>query len=377
MRTTLLSIALLTLTGLVLPSALAAQTKIYIDPGHGGNDPGAVNSTFGTQEDDRVLFTSLAFRDYLLQDTANASGGGNWEVRLSRTTDTTVGLTARATDANTWGAARFLSIHQNAFNQSANGTETFSASLNATSVGFQLSTLVQEEAIIAWNRVNRGTKQGNFTVLTATNMPAILTEMGFVDSPTDHPFCVSDVQCQRYALGMLYAVQRHFGFARFDPTPPPELTLIVDNDNGAPGYTETGTWGTSTGAGFFGATSRFSTVQNQTNVAKWTPTISEAGEYEVSAWWVAGTNRSNQVTYTVRDRFGSTNVLVNQEINGGQWNVLGTFSFQTGTGGFVTLNTALASDEGVSGTVASADSIRFVKKSNLVNRPTKSLFMVY
>ncbi|MDX1972139.1 MAG: N-acetylmuramoyl-L-alanine amidase [Candidatus Sumerlaeia bacterium] len=148
--------------GYALKAEAQTTRKIYIDPGHGGTDAGAVNDTFGTREADRVLFTGLAFRDYLNQDTANTSGGGNWQVRLSRSENLDVELATRATDANSWGADRFLSIHQNAFNDSANGTETFSFSNTGTS--FQLSTLVQEEAILAWNRVNRGTKVGNFLV---------------------------------------------------------------------------------------------------------------------------------------------------------------------------------------------------------------------
>ena len=41
------------------PSCAEAQTKIYIDPGHGGADFGAVNATHGTREANRVLVTGL------------------------------------------------------------------------------------------------------------------------------------------------------------------------------------------------------------------------------------------------------------------------------------------------------------------------------
>ncbi|MDX1972140.1 MAG: hypothetical protein SFY68_06365 [Candidatus Sumerlaeia bacterium] len=208
-------------------------------------------------------------------------------------------------------------------------------------------------------------------------MPAILTEMGFIDSPTDHPFCSSDVQCQRYALGMLYAVQRHFGQARFDPTPPPATTLIVDNSDPAPAYTEVGSWGSSASTGFFGTNSRFSTVATRTNSATWSATIPEAGEYQVSAWWVQGTNRSNAAVYLVEDRFGRRPFTVNQELNGSAWNPLGTFSFPAGFTTKVTLSCELSSDEGVAGTVVSADAIRFVRVGPLVDKPVKSLYLIY
>src|SRR5690625_7648935 len=79
------------------------MTKIYIDAGHGGNDPGASGN--GLKEKDLTLTIAKKVQA-ILKDYAT--------VRMSRTTDKTLSLTQRTNDANSWGADYFLSIHINA-----------------------------------------------------------------------------------------------------------------------------------------------------------------------------------------------------------------------------------------------------------------------
>jgi len=87
---------------LVLVAALAApaaaQRKIVIDPGHGGQDPGGVGT--GMQEKNVVLDTCKRFQALLEADTADAGGGGSWTVFMTRGDDTFVELSARASYAN-------------------------------------------------------------------------------------------------------------------------------------------------------------------------------------------------------------------------------------------------------------------------------------
>src|SRR5262249_27660006 len=91
--------------------------RLFIDPGHGGADSGAVGPT-GYFEKTATLYTGLYLRDWLQYLGAT--------VGMSRTTDTTVSLTARATAANNFRAHRFISVHYNSFsNPSVDGTETF------------------------------------------------------------------------------------------------------------------------------------------------------------------------------------------------------------------------------------------------------------
>ncbi len=155
-----------------------AGRKFVIDPGHGGSDPGAVGIDGGAapNEEDFVLDVSLRLRT-LLQ---NAGA----EVVMTRTTDTTVSLTARRDLTNAEDPDAFLSIHCNSFtDSSAHGTETFHATASpATDVTW--ATKVQNRMIAAWNLTNRGVKDANFTVLTA-NAPAALAETMFISNQNE------------------------------------------------------------------------------------------------------------------------------------------------------------------------------------------------
>ena len=75
------------------------------------------------------------------------------------------------------------------------------------------------------------------------------------------------------------------------------------------------------------------------DTATWTPLIPEAGSYRVYAWWSAGANRATDAPYTIHYNGGSETIDVDQQISGGQWNLLGTYNFAAGTSGSVTVAT--------------------------------------
>lgn len=91
--------------------------KLYLDPGHGGSDPGATGN--GLKEKDIALDIALRIRNIILNEYENV------QVRMSRSSDKTVSLSQRTNDANNWNADFFLSIHCNAANGSARGYEDF------------------------------------------------------------------------------------------------------------------------------------------------------------------------------------------------------------------------------------------------------------
>jgi MYXO-CTERM domain-containing protein len=211
-KTTALVTLLLALGAGAVPAE--AQRKIVIDPGHGGQDPGGVGT--GMQEKIIVLDTSSRFKALLEADTADAAGGGEWQAFITRSDDTFVSLTGRAAYANDRDADRFMSIHSNAFGDpSANGTETFSVSNSGD--GAALRNLVQEEMIAAWGLTNRGNKTANFTVLTATAMPAVLHELAFITNAGDAALLADPARRQTAAEAHLKAIQRHFGIAPYIP----------------------------------------------------------------------------------------------------------------------------------------------------------------
>ncbi|MBN1378392.1 MAG: RHS domain-containing protein, partial [Gammaproteobacteria bacterium] len=94
---------------------------------------------------------------------------------------------------------------------------------------------------------------------------------------------------------------------------------------------------------------RFVGEDTTPNQAVWTPNVT--GDYEIYANWTAHPNRATDATYTVNHAGGSTSVTVNQQANGGQWNLLGTYTLNSSS-------TISLSDQ-VSGYVI-ADALRFV-----------------
>jgi N-acetylmuramoyl-L-alanine amidase len=189
---------------------------IVIDPGHGGDDHGAVSRN-GMREKDLVLAIARQLA------TALASRGHT--VRLTRSGDESRALTDRAAFANRLEAKVFVSLHANASTATAvNGAETYYMSLDEsatdphaaatadlenravgdggsrTALDLILWDLAQaavlnesaELALAVQTRLNhqggrpdRGVKQAPFVVLTGATMPAILVEVGFLSNPDE------------------------------------------------------------------------------------------------------------------------------------------------------------------------------------------------
>lgn len=160
--------------------------KIYVDQGHNPKEfnTGAEGNGFFEQdityEVGRILYGML-------------QADPNFEPRLSRPTPETVlgtsnssSLTARANEANAWGADLFLSLHTNAApNPMASGSEALIYSrASRTALG------VAEDILDNLNEVtglrNRGViERPGLYVLKRTSMPAVLVEMGFITNRYD------------------------------------------------------------------------------------------------------------------------------------------------------------------------------------------------
>jgi hypothetical protein len=131
--------------------------------------------------------------------------------------------------------------------------------------------------------------------------------------------------------------------------------IVVDNDDGAPGYTETGTWSNSLANGYNGGSYRFTSVGNS-STAIWTATLPTAQDYEVFVWYVPGGNRATSVKYTINAADGPHDVFINQEAGGFTFDSLGTFPFNAGSAS-ITLDAA--GSTGAAGDVVIADAVRF------------------
>jgi N-acetylmuramoyl-L-alanine amidase len=148
--------------------------KIAVDLGHGVNpDRGAVGIK---SEEDMINATGKKLIELL-----KAAGHSILEVRPKKATSVNDSLRQRVEAANSWGADLYISVHFNAFNGKASGEEVFATS----EVGKRYASAVSHNlAALEFN--NRGVKDGGgLYVIKNTNMPAILVEGCFVDSPED------------------------------------------------------------------------------------------------------------------------------------------------------------------------------------------------
>jgi hypothetical protein len=128
--------------------------------------------------------------------------------------------------------------------------------------------------------------------------------------------------------------------------------IILDNTAAA----FAGTWSTGTSSSDkYGADYRYHGATTAADSATFTPSIANAGTYDVYEWHPQGTNRSTGAPYTITYSGGSQRVTVNQQINGGKWNLLGTFAFAAGTAG----NVKVTCDFTDTANLAMADAVRF------------------
>ncbi|MCM3574435.1 MULTISPECIES: N-acetylmuramoyl-L-alanine amidase [Mesobacillus] len=156
------------------------EEMIIIDPGHGGKDPGA--SGYGIQEKAVVLDTALKVKALLAKTP--------FSYKLTRETDVYLTLSQRVSLAKSVGGDTFVSIHANAFNGSANGTEVYYYGTSATnpyhSDSKRLAAAIQNRLLAAWKLYDRGIDHGDYHVLRENSMPAVLVELGFIDNKKDN-----------------------------------------------------------------------------------------------------------------------------------------------------------------------------------------------
>jgi N-acetylmuramoyl-L-alanine amidase len=149
---------------------------VVIDPGHGGNDPGAIG-VHGIQEKHVNLAIGLELGSMLVKH--------GFQVAYTRTRDVTVTLVQRVTRIDQLKPALAVSVHCNSFwLPVANGIETFYHGQKPA--GKPLAEQINANLIKSFNWTNRGVKTGNFYVLREPRLQEIvLPEVGFLSNPTE------------------------------------------------------------------------------------------------------------------------------------------------------------------------------------------------
>ena len=150
--------------------------SIMLDAGHGGRDPGAVYN--GRQEKDDTLALTLAIGE-ILQNRGV-------DVEYTRTTDVYESPYQKAMEANNAGVDFFISIHRNSYptDNAVSGVESLVYDLSG--IKLQMAENINSQ-LEAAGFVNLGVKaRPGLVVLRRTRMPAVLVEVGFINSDTDN-----------------------------------------------------------------------------------------------------------------------------------------------------------------------------------------------
>lgn len=226
------------------PPSLARQlglrvSRVVIDPGHGGHDPGA--RAGGLREADLVLDIARRLERHLEHQ--------GFEVVLTRRDDHYLPLEARTTLANRVEADLFLSIHANASrNPAARGLETYFLNLAVDPEAAGLASRenasgartmadltplleaiannskldesrafaqrIQQSLVTRLQRVdpdlpNLGVKQAPFMVLIGAHMPSVLTEVSFVSNEDDAQLLADETYREEVARALFEGILRY------------------------------------------------------------------------------------------------------------------------------------------------------------------------
>ncbi|MCI6158684.1 MAG: N-acetylmuramoyl-L-alanine amidase [Selenomonadaceae bacterium] len=186
---------------------------IVLDPGHGGNDSGAIGPTGVMEKTVTLRIGSEVAR--LLQNQGAT-------VYMTRTTDTEVSpkganasdieeLQARCDIANKNKADIFVSIHMDSFSDgAARGTTGYYYSLGSKQ-SRDLADKIRSNVIDELGTQSRGTQSCNFYVVKHTDMPATLVEVAFISNPTEEKLLDSEEGVKKAAQGIADGIADFFG----------------------------------------------------------------------------------------------------------------------------------------------------------------------
>ncbi|HFI0620303.1 TPA: GBS Bsp-like repeat-containing protein [Streptococcus suis] len=206
-------------TSVELPSS--RSYTIYIDPGHGGVDPGATYG--GIQEKNLAMSVANKLKSNLIQM--------GYQVLMTRTGDYNVDFkTERSQMANQSNADLFISLHFNATGLGTTRTSGIETYWYQYDPEYQpkinkdkhndptrlaeseiLAKQVQSSLINETGAVNRGVRRETFAVLRETDIPAVLVELGFMDNPTELQTIKQDAYHAKLAKALAKGIDNWYG----------------------------------------------------------------------------------------------------------------------------------------------------------------------
>jgi N-acetylmuramoyl-L-alanine amidase len=192
--------------------------KVFIDPGHGGTDPGAIAG--GYRESDLNLAVAKKVQSLLLNR--------GYTVYMSRTSDTYLGLYDRPQMANDLAADLFISIHTNSTGgaTTVSGIESYyyeydvnyPSKINSDMhnnpdriiKSKSLTEIIHKKMVVYTGAGDRGTDGDTFAVIREAAMPATLLEMGFINNSSEREKLVTDYYQNIIAQAIADGIDMYF-----------------------------------------------------------------------------------------------------------------------------------------------------------------------
>ena len=175
------------------------QAKIVIDPGHGGDDPGAVVTFSEKHEADHTLTTALLLKKELEDLGAT--------VILTRDSDKSVSLENRAQLSNREQANAFISLHfDSGPNPNASGTTGYYFAATSENLAQTVNKYIARNLPVK----SQGTKFQNFLVLRENKQPSILLELGYLNNVEDNKLIESSEYQENIAKSIASALKEYF-----------------------------------------------------------------------------------------------------------------------------------------------------------------------
>lgn len=175
-----------------------AEAVIMIDPGHGGEDPGAISEDQITLEKNATLDTAM-----ILKEKLEAQGA---TVLLTRSDDQFIELDERSELSNMEGVDIFLSLHYDGFyDLTWSGTSTYFYHESDRQLGQAIN-----EQIGTLSLDNFGLIFGDFHVLRENTRPSILLELGYMSNTNDIEYIRSSTYHDQVAEAVTQGIQNYF-----------------------------------------------------------------------------------------------------------------------------------------------------------------------
>lgn len=194
---------------------------VVIDPGHGGEDNGCARA--GVDEKDINLQLGLLLRDKLEQM--------GYKVLLTRGEDTRRSLDERVTLANDAHADIYVSIHQNACEETTevSGIETWYSASDCGEDSKRLAKLIHNDVLLYTKEPDRGLQESEALYVTReTQMPSCLIETGFLSNKEDREALMDADYQSRIVEGIASGIDLFFHpktmYLTFDDGPSAENT---------------------------------------------------------------------------------------------------------------------------------------------------------